>query len=330
MAPAAVRRNEQILLVAAIRQVRVVQVGEKVGVVGKLPKGEAGCEEILLPRQCHLGGRRQVEGVQVQVDALRRWHTRRQHLDEGPAQVETGSPLLLHVRAGDPRGRDDDLLKWKSLQAHLNTSIDDVHAAADAAFPIPDPAVADLDLGVASLGPELRDLGASGVHCLATGMEPRLVQPNLALDQELCQHRRLRHFAQVVEDAPSLRDQVEVFREVFGILHQWMVWPGNRSVLEAVIPLDLLPRLNCHLHARDEHAVLRELHLCPSDDEPLPRAPLLILPGAIEATLHADDGLLARAHGELFEVVIGLEHDLAQARPCQPRRLEALHLPTCL
>mmetsp|Transcript_728 Transcript_728/g.2431 ORF Transcript_728/g.2431 Transcript_728/m.2431 type:complete len:212 (-) Transcript_728:572-1207(-) len=44
------------------------------------------------------------------------------------------------------------------------------------------------------------------------------------------------------------------------------------------------------------------------------------------AALHANHRLLVLTHGQLLQVVVRLEQHLANVRPCQPCRLEPLHL----
>mmetsp|Transcript_2479 Transcript_2479/g.6378 ORF Transcript_2479/g.6378 Transcript_2479/m.6378 type:complete len:385 (+) Transcript_2479:703-1857(+) len=64
-----------------------------------------------------------------------------------------------------------------------------------------------------------------------------------------------------------------------------------------------------------------------ADDEPLAGVPLaVVILEVVHAALHADDGLVILAHGELLQVVVGLEEELADARADQPRGLVALHL----
>mmetsp|Transcript_49390 Transcript_49390/g.118828 ORF Transcript_49390/g.118828 Transcript_49390/m.118828 type:complete len:258 (+) Transcript_49390:1762-2535(+) len=107
-----------------------------------------------------------------------------------------------------------------------------------------------------------------------------------------------------------------------------MIWPSDGRVLDAMSSVDLLTCLNGHLNMRNQHVVLRELHLRGAHDVPLARAPLAagLARGEVEAAAHADDRLLLLAHGELLQVVVRLEQDLAHTGALQPLRLEVLQL----
>mmetsp|Transcript_20184 Transcript_20184/g.63113 ORF Transcript_20184/g.63113 Transcript_20184/m.63113 type:complete len:220 (+) Transcript_20184:371-1030(+) len=108
-----------------------------------------------------------------------------------------------------------------------------------------------------------------------------------------------------------------------------MVRPRRADVLQAVLAHQLLPCLNTHPDMWHQDLVLRHLHLGLPHDEPFAGVPLIapVPVGIVVAALHAHDRLLVLAHGELLQVVVGLEHDLARARASQPGRLVTLCLP---
>mmetsp|Transcript_50853 Transcript_50853/g.108912 ORF Transcript_50853/g.108912 Transcript_50853/m.108912 type:complete len:334 (+) Transcript_50853:1748-2749(+) len=105
-----------------------------------------------------------------------------------------------------------------------------------------------------------------------------------------------------------------------------MLCRSHRRILQVpVLVNNLRTSLDTHLDARNEHIVLCQLDLRILDKKPLAGGPRLreVLV-QIEGALHADDGLIALAHGELLQVVVGLEKHFSDARACQPRRLEHL------
>mmetsp|Transcript_73440 Transcript_73440/g.195136 ORF Transcript_73440/g.195136 Transcript_73440/m.195136 type:complete len:335 (+) Transcript_73440:1530-2534(+) len=184
---------------------------------------------------------------------------------------------------------------------------------------------------MAPLVPQLWDL--HGAHLLRLRKaEEELIHADAGFEEVLGQDRGLGELAEVVDHGLALGDQVKVVGELLRILHQRVVRPGDARVLKAVGCHFLLPRLHAHLHKGDEDAVLRHLDLRLSHDEPLARLPLI---GAadireVKATLHPHDGLGLLAHRKLLQVVVRLEHDLADAGALQPLGLETLDLPQVL
>mmetsp|Transcript_107929 Transcript_107929/g.337928 ORF Transcript_107929/g.337928 Transcript_107929/m.337928 type:complete len:207 (+) Transcript_107929:1427-2047(+) len=133
----------------------------------------------------------------------------------------------------------------------------------------------------------------------------------------------------MIDHALPLSDQLKVVRERLGISHQRVVGARGLHVLQAVLALDLLPCLHGHSEVGYQCVVLGDLNLRLPDHEPLASIPLLhaaLLLGEVEATLHAYDGLLVLPHGELLQVVVRLEEDIAHAGALQPLRLEVLQL----
>mmetsp|Transcript_20182 Transcript_20182/g.63103 ORF Transcript_20182/g.63103 Transcript_20182/m.63103 type:complete len:263 (+) Transcript_20182:371-1159(+) len=105
-----------------------------------------------------------------------------------------------------------------------------------------------------------------------------------------------------------------------------MVRPRRADVLQAVLAHQLLPCLNTHPDMWHQDLVLRHLHLGLPHDEPFAGVPLIapVPVGIVVAALHAHDRLLVLAHGELLQVIVRLEEDLANGRARQPCGLEAL------
>mmetsp|Transcript_24696 Transcript_24696/g.61813 ORF Transcript_24696/g.61813 Transcript_24696/m.61813 type:complete len:349 (-) Transcript_24696:1247-2293(-) len=108
-----------------------------------------------------------------------------------------------------------------------------------------------------------------------------------------------------------------------------MVWSGDLCVLYPVPVSHLLTRLNTHLYARNQHTFIGQLDRSLLHNEPLTCAPLLVVLihfDDVMSTLHADNGLLVLAHGQLFEVIVRLEHRLTEAGAGKPCGLKTLHL----
>mmetsp|Transcript_43244 Transcript_43244/g.134501 ORF Transcript_43244/g.134501 Transcript_43244/m.134501 type:complete len:244 (+) Transcript_43244:558-1289(+) len=130
--------------------------------------------------------------------------------------------------------------------------------------------------------------------------------------------------------ALPLRDQVEEVRELLGVPEQRVVRSGDQRVLHGAVPAPDLPsRLHAHLHAGDQDVAVRDEHVRPPHHEPLASEPLLVCflwQGEVGRALHANDWLLVLAHGKLLQVVVSLEHNLANTGAGQPTRLEALNL----
>mmetsp|Transcript_84408 Transcript_84408/g.266466 ORF Transcript_84408/g.266466 Transcript_84408/m.266466 type:complete len:397 (-) Transcript_84408:15-1205(-) len=74
--------------------------------------------------------------------------------------------------------------------------------------------------------------------------------------------------------------------------------------------------------------VVGHLDLRLPDHKPLARTPLIlrVAVAVVVAALHSNNRLLVLAHGELLQVVVGLEQNLANAGACKPGRFETLHL----
>mmetsp|Transcript_77911 Transcript_77911/g.174684 ORF Transcript_77911/g.174684 Transcript_77911/m.174684 type:complete len:297 (-) Transcript_77911:969-1859(-) len=134
----------------------------------------------------------------------------------------------------------------------------------------------------------------------------------------------------MINDALPLSDQIKVMRELFSILDHRVILPSHLEILQlALLIHDLLPGLDTHFAVWKQDVVLCNLHFRLLHDKPLTGSPLLLdalLLGEVEATLHADNGLLVLTHRQLLQMVIGLEEDIAHARALQPVRLKALHL----
>mmetsp|Transcript_66352 Transcript_66352/g.194192 ORF Transcript_66352/g.194192 Transcript_66352/m.194192 type:complete len:281 (+) Transcript_66352:2322-3164(+) len=91
----------------------------------------------------------------------------------------------------------------------------------------------------------------------------------------------------------------------------------------------LLSSLHAHCHARDQDVTVRHEDLRILHNEPRTSRPELVHPlrfREVEGALHADDGLLVLAHGQLLQVIVRLEHDLPKAGAHEPLWLEALLL----
>mmetsp|Transcript_55097 Transcript_55097/g.172758 ORF Transcript_55097/g.172758 Transcript_55097/m.172758 type:complete len:444 (-) Transcript_55097:45-1376(-) len=133
--------------------------------------------------------------------------------------------------------------------------------------------------------------------------------------------------------ALPLGDQVEVVRECLSVAHQGVVRARKPRILHATRAVDELSGLHAHVDARGEDISVRQTHLGAPHHKPLAGNPTPMMAGApilpehVETALHACDGLRVLTHGELLEVVVGLEKDLTEARAAQPLRLEALPLP---
>mmetsp|Transcript_123108 Transcript_123108/g.359465 ORF Transcript_123108/g.359465 Transcript_123108/m.359465 type:complete len:260 (-) Transcript_123108:1283-2062(-) len=217
------------------------------------------------------------------------------------------------------------------FQAEFDATINAMHSCADAVLFSHNGAILDVHLRVGALVPHLRYLQhrisreLNHVGCT----EPGIVQEDLLFDQELCHYRCLGHFTQVVYGTSSLRDQVEVMSEGLSILHEGMIGPCDSRVLKAVWSWHLLPSFHAHFDIRRQDIALRQQNVCLPDDKPFTGPPLLVVTMAcrkVKAVLHADHGLRVFSHGELLQVVVGLEHHLASARSPQPFRFEPLNL----
>mmetsp|Transcript_105608 Transcript_105608/g.256491 ORF Transcript_105608/g.256491 Transcript_105608/m.256491 type:complete len:384 (-) Transcript_105608:234-1385(-) len=130
--------------------------------------------------------------------------------------------------------------------------------------------------------------------------------------------------------ALPFRDEVKVARECLCILHQRVVWPRDGRIVDAIaVAVQLLAGLHPHLHRGHHDVVLGQLHVRLADDEPLAALPALVQTlchGNVKAAGHANNRLFILAHGELLQVVVCLEHNLASTGARKPRRLEALDL----
>mmetsp|Transcript_5727 Transcript_5727/g.13045 ORF Transcript_5727/g.13045 Transcript_5727/m.13045 type:complete len:315 (-) Transcript_5727:310-1254(-) len=76
--------------------------------------------------------------------------------------------------------------------------------------------------------------------------------------------------------------------------------------------------------------VSRHADFCLVHHKPFTSPPVVLMPlilGSLERALHAHHGLGILAHGEFFQMVVRLKHDLSHACASQPAGLEALHLP---
>mmetsp|Transcript_8221 Transcript_8221/g.23499 ORF Transcript_8221/g.23499 Transcript_8221/m.23499 type:complete len:253 (+) Transcript_8221:1506-2264(+) len=196
-----------------------------------------------------------------------------------------------------------------------------------------DLAILNADLREATVVPQLWHLQTATEVGRAAQVEPRLLELDAGLQQELGDDGRLGHLAQLGDDALPLGDQVEVARECLGVSHQRVVRARQRRVLQAAVWVeDLLAGLNAHLQVRHQHGVLGQLDLRMPHDEPLAGAPLLLEVRrlrVLEAALHADNGLLVLAHGKLLEMIVGLEHHLAHTGASDPLGLESFPLHRC-
>mmetsp|Transcript_173173 Transcript_173173/g.421225 ORF Transcript_173173/g.421225 Transcript_173173/m.421225 type:complete len:374 (-) Transcript_173173:240-1361(-) len=133
----------------------------------------------------------------------------------------------------------------------------------------------------------------------------------------------------MVYHALSFCDQIEIAREQLRILDQGVVRPSHWQVGRAMLLHLLLSSLHAHCHARDQDVTVRHEDLRILHNEPRTSRPELVHPlrfREVEGALHADDGLLVLAHGQLLQVIVRLEHDLPYARTHEPSRLEALRL----
>mmetsp|Transcript_90740 Transcript_90740/g.255808 ORF Transcript_90740/g.255808 Transcript_90740/m.255808 type:complete len:227 (-) Transcript_90740:377-1057(-) len=161
--------------------------------------------------------------------------------------------------------------------------------------------------------------------------EPHVVQALVGAQHELREQGRLSQLAQVEDHASALRDEVEVLRELLRVEHQRMVGTRDEGVLPARRCCDLLADLHGQVDAGHQDAVRGHLHLRLVHHEPLPGTPGIAagpdpLVVEVQGAPHADDRLVVLAHGQLLQVVVGLEHDLANTGSRQPLGLEALHL----
>mmetsp|Transcript_100842 Transcript_100842/g.252805 ORF Transcript_100842/g.252805 Transcript_100842/m.252805 type:complete len:231 (+) Transcript_100842:342-1034(+) len=132
----------------------------------------------------------------------------------------------------------------------------------------------------------------------------------------------------MIDDTLALGNQVEVVREGLCISHQGMRGPRERSVLQTLRAQELFPGLNAQLDRREKDIVLGDLKLGPAHHEPFSGAPLLVisnLVSQVEAILHAHDRLIVLTHGQLFQVIVGLEQNLPDAGARQPLRLKTFH-----
>mmetsp|Transcript_8060 Transcript_8060/g.29306 ORF Transcript_8060/g.29306 Transcript_8060/m.29306 type:complete len:671 (+) Transcript_8060:1040-3052(+) len=292
----------------------------------------------------------QVEGIQVEVDALGRpLETKagkthglhrgcRSRTKTGGRQSNALVPQRAHARrahAGRWRWRTrpgpwhNGLAQRKLPQTHL-------HAAVDAAelgrqLLLLEATIFEADLGVASLVPELGHGQHAGGHLLVGQREPSPIHQDLGIKEELRQHRCLRQLPEVEDHAFPLSDQIEVLCEGLRIADQWVTWPRNRGILQTITAPDLLPGLHTHLDIWDQSVALRQVDRGLAHHEPLARVPLLAVARGpahdeVVGASHAEHRLLELAHRKLFQVVIGLKHDLADARAREPGRLEALRL----
>merc|ERR1740123_521231 len=161
-------------------------------------------------------------------------------------------------------------------------------------------------------------------------IDPRLLEVHTAVDKVLREDCRFRKLAQVEDHAFPLRDQIEIVSKCLRIPLEWVVRPSDFRVLQLPMSIHvLLPSLDAHSDMRYNYMVLGEIYVGLPHHEPFSGIPLLIvilLEREVETTLHADDRLLVLAHGEFFQVVIGLEEHVAHTCAHQPIGLETLYL----
>mmetsp|Transcript_28498 Transcript_28498/g.74161 ORF Transcript_28498/g.74161 Transcript_28498/m.74161 type:complete len:404 (-) Transcript_28498:148-1359(-) len=227
-----------------------------------------------------------------------------------------------HGCAREAEAIDAEVHTPVQAERHLRKVLSSLHRRSELS-------VLHREMGEAAVVPQLRDLEAAHGRGRRAELEPRLGELDARLQHELCDDRSLGDLAELVNNALALGDEVEVVREGLGVLHQRVIRPRERGVLQAGRAHQLLPGLDAHLEVGHEHGVLGDVELGLAHDEPLAGAPVLVEAldlGIVEAALHAHDWLLVLAHGQLLQVVVGLEHDLANTGSRQPLGLEALHL----
>mmetsp|Transcript_27364 Transcript_27364/g.77028 ORF Transcript_27364/g.77028 Transcript_27364/m.77028 type:complete len:646 (-) Transcript_27364:157-2094(-) len=309
-----------------------------------------------------LGGRGEVELVQVEVHTL--WHAHAQACRDArhakarpgsghghrraerrgePGELPRGAdrearPRGRHKRRGRPAqdctarydGSRDAARGGESeaVDAKIDPAIQAVHLRCRIRL---EGSVLQTDFREAAIVPQLGDLQAAhaAFGALHADAEPRSPQDRARLDQVLREDGSLRDLAELGDHALALGDEVEVVGEHVGVHHQRVVWPGDGRILKAVVSHNLLSSLNAHLEVGDEDLIPGDVHLRLAHDEPLASTPLGILAvqlRVLEAALHADHRLIVLPEGELLQVIVRLEHDLADARPREPLRLETLEL----
>merc|ERR1712216_437847 len=101
-----------------------------------------------------------------------------------------------------------------------------------------------------------------------------------------------------------------------------MIYSADLFIQQAVALDHLLSCFDTHLHKRHQHAAVREEHLSLSDQEPFSGTPLLHFTIAtltvrhVETALHTNYWLVIFTHGELFQVIVGLEQYFSGKSGC--------------
>mmetsp|Transcript_134457 Transcript_134457/g.429444 ORF Transcript_134457/g.429444 Transcript_134457/m.429444 type:complete len:632 (-) Transcript_134457:398-2293(-) len=227
-----------------------------------------------------------------------------------------------HGCAREAEAIDAEVHTPVQAERHLRKVLSSLHRRSELS-------VLHREMGEAAVVPQLRYLHTARWRLLQCEVEPLLAQTDAGFQQVLCHDRSLCNLAQLADHAPALGDEVEVSGEGFCVPDQRMPRPRHGRVLEAARAVDLLPGLHAQRQGGRQDAVLRNLHLCLPHNKPLTARPRLLRNGVVtnlHAALHAKHRLLVCPHGQLFQMVVRLEHHLTNAGTREPLGLEALHL----
>mmetsp|Transcript_66402 Transcript_66402/g.149155 ORF Transcript_66402/g.149155 Transcript_66402/m.149155 type:complete len:273 (+) Transcript_66402:607-1425(+) len=143
----------------------------------------------------------------------------------------------------------------EASQAEVYATVQTPHVSTHSLISVQDKTIAHMNLGIATLVPQLRDLCVARRHLLVCEHEPRLLQINAGVDDELCQNGGFCRLSQVIDGALPLCDEVEPMGEGRGVLDKGVIHPGCCLIHQTVGARDLLPCLHTHLHVGDQHIV---------------------------------------------------------------------------
>mmetsp|Transcript_89085 Transcript_89085/g.197923 ORF Transcript_89085/g.197923 Transcript_89085/m.197923 type:complete len:223 (-) Transcript_89085:188-856(-) len=196
-----VRGHEKSPIVAPVRELRIEDGLEQSLVLlrRRRLKASAPCaaHQLIL----HLHGLGQVELAQVEINALR-LHARRHH-----PQATRADGLGFHRC----RRRTDTNRRGNCRQGHFHASIDAMRVGRRPLIFLQDLPIFQMDQRVLALIPELRDLHDAGRHLLVCQAEPKVVQRDLGIKQELGHNGRLGQLPEMIDDALPLSNEVELF-----------------------------------------------------------------------------------------------------------------------